>query len=154
MTMDPKQFKENLFLYGVDLNEWPEEIRQGGMESLRKSSELQALLAEQERFERVLKTRRYEEPSGNWAQRIISLSMDQGKKSPSGLGLSLIRLFSDEFYFPKSALIVGSTLMIAALMSGFVIGFLYSSGSTVIIERQVNLQEFLHYEGGVLWAKE
>jgi hypothetical protein len=44
--------------------------------------------------------------------------------------------------------------MIAALVTGFVIGFSYSSGSMLTHERQANLQEFLHYEGDGLWAKE
>jgi hypothetical protein len=154
MTMDPKQFKENLFLYGVDLNEWPEEIRQAGAESLRKSSELQTLLAEQEDFERILKTRKYKEPSGDLVQRIVSLSLLQDKKSPSGFGLFLSRLFADEFYFPKPALVLGSSLMIAALVFGFVIGFSISTGSISIDRKQANLQDFFHYEGNVQWAKE
>ena len=30
MTMDPRQLKENILLYGVNLYQWPEEIRQEG----------------------------------------------------------------------------------------------------------------------------
>ena len=154
MTMDPKQFKENLLLYGVDLDQWPEEIRPEGVTSLENSSILQALLAEQERFERVLKNRRYEEPSDDFAQRIISASLHQDKEASFSLRLFLSRLFADEFYFPKPALLVGTTLMIAALLVGFVIGFANSTGSISTDQRQASLQEFLHYEGDVLWAKE
>ena len=87
MTMDPRQFKENILLYGVDLYQWPEEIRQEGLDSLQKFPGLQALLAEYEQFERVLKTRKYEEPSNNLVQRIVSLSLHQEKKSSFGLAL-------------------------------------------------------------------
>ncbi len=89
MTMDPREFKENILLYGVDLHQWPEEIRQVGIEALQKSSELQALLAEFEQFEKVLITRKYEEPSDHLGQRIVSLSLYRDKKSPFSLGLFL-----------------------------------------------------------------
>jgi hypothetical protein len=148
--MDPRQFKENILLYGADLDQWPEEIRQAGLESLRNSSELQVLLTEQKRFERVLKTRKYEEPGGNLAQRIVSLSLRQDKKSTFSLGLFFSRLFAGEFYLSKPAFIVVSILMITALLVGFVIGFSNSTGSTLTDQRQANLQEFLHYEGDVL----
>jgi hypothetical protein len=147
--MDPRQFKENILLYGVDLYQWPEEIRQEGLDSLQKFPGLQALLAEYEQFERVLKTRKYEEPS-NLVQRIVSLSLHQEKKSSFGLGLLLSRLFADEFYLPKPALIVVSILMIGALMIGFLIGFSSPTGTTLTEQRQANLQEFLHYGGDVL----
>jgi hypothetical protein len=150
MTMDPRQFKENILLYGVDLYQWPEEIRQEGLDSLQKFPGLQALLAEYEQFERVLKTRKYEEPSNNLVQRIVSLSLHQEKKSSFGLGLLLSRLFADEFYLPKPALIVVSILMIGALMIGFLIGFSSPTGTTLTEQRQANLQEFLHYGGDVL----
>jgi hypothetical protein len=150
MTMNPIQFKENLLMYGADLYRWPEKIRQAGVESLQNSSELQALLAEQEQFERVLKTRKYEEPSINLVQRIVSLSLHQDKKLPFNLGLFLSKLFGNEFYLPKPALIVVSILAIIALLTGFLIGFSNPSGQVLTDQRQANLQEFLHYKGDVL----
>ena len=150
MTMDPREFKENILLYGVDLYQWPEEIRQEGLESLQRFPGLQALLAEYEQFERVLKTRKYEVPSSNLVQRIVSLSLHQDKKSPFSLSLFLSRLFADEFYLPKPALIVVSILTIIALLTGFFIGFSNPSRTALADHRQANLQEFLHYEGGVL----
>ena len=111
---------------------------------------LQALLAEYEQFERVLKTRKYEEPSGNLAQRIVSLSLHQEKESQIGLGFFLSRLFADELYLPKPALILASILMIIALLTGFFIGFSNPSRTVLTDQRQTNLQEFLHYEEGVL----
>ncbi len=158
LTTDPRQFKgAPLFygvylyqLYGVNLDQWPEEIRQEGVELLKKFPGLQALLAEYEEFERVLKTRKYEEPSSNLGQRIVSLSLHQDKKSPFDLGSFLSRLFSDEFYLPRLALIVISILAIIALMTGFFVGFTNLSGQVLIDQRQANLQEFLHYGVDVL----
>jgi hypothetical protein len=148
--MDPQQFKENILLHGADLNHWPEEIRQGGVESLRNSSELQALLAEQEQFEEVLKTRKYEEPSSNLVERIVSLSCHQEERSPSGVVLYLSRLFAEEFFLPKPALILISILMIVALGVGVFIGVSSSTRATLTDQRQANIQEFLHYEEDVL----
>jgi hypothetical protein len=148
--MDPRQLKENILLYGVNLYQWPEEIRQEGLELLQKFPGLQALLDEYEQFERALKTRKYEEPSDNLGQRIISLCLHQEKKSSTGVGLFLSRLFVDEFYLPKPALIAVSIVTIIALLTGFVVGFSNSSGTVLTDQRQANLQEFLHYEGDVL----
>lgn len=150
MRMDPRQFKGNLLLYGADLDQWPEEIKQAGRESLENSWKLQELLAEHKQFESVLKTRKYEEPSGNLVQRIVSLSLHQEERSPPGVGLFLSRLFADEFRLPKPALILISVLMIVTLGIGFFIGFSHSTRSTLTDQRQANLQEFLHYEGDVL----
>jgi hypothetical protein len=144
--MDPRQFKENILLYGVDLYQWPEEIRQAGVELLQKSFEMRAFLEEQEEFERVLKTRKYEEPSDNLAQRIVSVSLNQEKRGASAIGLFLSGLFADEFRLPKPALVLISFLMIVILGIGFFIGFSNSTGSISTDQRQANLQEFLHYE--------
>jgi hypothetical protein len=154
MVMDPKKFKENLLLYGPDLNKWPEEEKQAGADLLRHSPELQSLFAEQEEFERILKTRKYEEPSSNLAQRIVCLSDPQNIKAPSRLGLFFSGLFADNFYLPNPAFIVVSIFMVTALMTGFFIGFSNPTGSTSTDQGQANLQAFLHYEGDVLWAKE
>lgn len=154
MTMDSEKFKENLLLYGADLGQWPEAIREEAVTRLQKSSELQALIAEQGKFEGVLKGRRYEEPSEDLAQRIISASLRRKIKPSFSFRLFLSRLFDDEFYFPKPAFWVGSTLLIAALVIGFVIGFLSSTGAGLTDQRPANLQEFLHYEGNALWAKQ
>jgi len=149
MIMDPREFKENILLYGVDLDQWPVEKRQAGLGSLQKSSELQSLLVEYERFERVLKSRKHEEPSDHLEQRIAFLSLRQETKSTSGLGLLLSRLFADEFYLPKPALIVVSILIIIALFTGFFIGFSNRS-ARLADQSQANLREFLHYGGDVL----
>jgi hypothetical protein len=107
-----------------------------------------------EQFERVLKTRKYEEPSDHLGQRIVSLSLYRDKKSPFSLGLFLSRLFADEFYLPKPALIVVSILAVIALVTGFFIGFSNTKGQVLTDQRQAKLQEFLHYEEGVPWVSQ
>jgi hypothetical protein len=153
MTMDPKQFEENLLLYGADLNRWPEEIRQAGMESLQKYLELQVLLEEQEKFEKMLKARKYEEPSCDLTQRIVSVSLQVDRKSPFGLGSLFSRICADEFFLHKPASIIASLLTISVLAVGLFIGFSISTESKLTDEGQASLQEFLHYQGEALWAK-
>jgi hypothetical protein len=150
MTMDSKHFIENILLYGVDLYQWPGEIRQAGIEALHKSSEMQALLAEYKQFERILRARKYEEPSDHLAHRIVSVSSPQNKKLPFSLGLFFSRLFDDELYLRKPALVVVSIVTIIALLTGFFIGFSNPSAQVLADQKQANLQGFLHYEGDVL----
>jgi hypothetical protein len=151
MQIDRERFKETLMLHGVDLNQWPEELREEGLESLRNDPELQSLLDEQERFETVLKSRRYEGPRDNLAQRIVSLASLQDRKAGFKPGLVLSRMLGDEFYLPKPVLILISILMVAALGIGFAIGYLNPTKTTASTDqRQAYLQEFLHYQEDVL----
>ncbi|MEN8264810.1 MAG: hypothetical protein ABFR82_15260 [Nitrospirota bacterium] len=46
MKMDIKQFSENLMLYGADVHQWPEDIRQAGLDALEKFPDLQKLSAD------------------------------------------------------------------------------------------------------------
>jgi len=138
--MDTKQFKENLLLYGADVHRWPEEIRNAGLEALENSSELRFLVNEEARLERILKNRRYEEPSPHLEDRIISAAL-RLKKSPTlSLGTFLSELLA-EFKLPKPAWVAISILMI-----GFAIGFLDPMDSTPGEQEQINLQAFLYYE--------
>jgi hypothetical protein len=149
MTITLKQFKENLLVYGAHVHEWPEDIRQAGLKALEISSELRALLAEEERFERVLTTRWYEEPSRDLAERIVSASQPKKKK----VWPSLVGFFSDlvwEFSLPKPVLTAVSVSLILVLILGFVIGFSNSTGAVSTEQSQPDLQEFLYYEGEVL----
>jgi len=149
MTMDPEQFKENLLVYGSNVHEWPEDIRQAGLKALEISSELRALLAEEERFERVLETRWYEEPSRDLAERIVSASQPKKKK----VWPRLVGFFSElvwEFSLPKPALTAVSVSLVFVLILGFVIGFSNPIGSVSTEGTQTDLQEFLYYEGEVL----
>jgi len=149
MTITLKQFKENLLVYGANVREWPEDIRQAGLKALEISSELRALLAEEERFERVLTTRWYEEPSRDLAERIVSVSLSKKKRVRRGLG----GFFSElvwEFSLPKPALTAVSVLLILVLILGFAIGFSNPIGSVPTEGTQTDLQGFLYYEGEVL----
>lgn len=149
MTMTPKQFKENLLVYGANVHKWPEDIRQTGLGALETSSELRTLLAEEERFEGVLKTKRYEEPSRDLAERIVSAAQSKNKKVWRRLG----GFFSElvwEFSLPKPALTAVSVSLILVLILGFAIGFSDPIGAVSTEQTQTDLQEFLYYEGEVL----
>jgi hypothetical protein len=142
--MNIKQFKKYLLLYGAEVENWPEEIRAVGLKLLENSSELQALVAEQSHFEKVLETRKYEEPNDDLAQGIISASLRQRKKGSFSLGA----FFSDsiaELSLPKPAFIAVSILVI-----GLAIGFSDPFGSESTEQEQMDLQEFLYVEGELL----
>jgi|LGOV01.1.fsa_nt_gb hypothetical protein len=149
MTMNLKQFKENLLVYGADVHTWPQDIRQTGLKALENSAELRALLADEERFELVLKTRKYEEPSSDLAERIISASQLKTKKVRRSLG----GFFSElpwEFSLSKRAVTAVSVSLVLVLIIGFAIGFSNPMGSVSTEQYQTNLQELLYYEGEVL----
>lgn len=147
--MDIKQFKENLLLYGANVYQWPQEIRNEGMEALKQSSEAQVLVAEHEGFEKVLRTRGYEEPSSNLEQRIISASLSVEKKAPFSLDVFLSEIFAG-FRLSKQSFAVLSILLISVLLIGFSIGFLDPGGVTLAEQKQPDLQEFLYYAGDIL----
>ena len=149
MTMNLKQFKENLLAYGSNIHEWPEDIRQAGLKAMETSSELRTLLAEEERLERVLKTRKYEEPSSDLAERIVSASLSMRKRGRHGLSGFLSELVW-EFGLPKRALTAVSVSLVLVLILGFAIGFANPTGSVSTEGSQADLQEFLYYEGEVL----
>jgi len=148
--MDTKQFKENILLYGADINQWPEKIKRSGLEALESSSELQALREDHDNFERILQTRRYEEPTDNFAQRIISASLQQTQKAPFSLGFFIADLVN-EFRMPRPALTAFSLMMILVLTIGFAIGFSNPTGSLVSNNtEETSLQEFLYDEGDII----
>ena len=107
------------------------------------------LLGEEEHFEKLLKSRRYEGPSGDLAERIISASVCKKKKASNTIAVFLSDLLW-ELNLPKPALTVVSVLLCLALIVGFTIG---SSGLSRYVsaeQYQTNLEEFLYYEGEVL----
>ncbi len=145
--MDRKQFEENLLLHGADISQWPEEKRQSALRTLESSSELQALQKDHENFEKLLQTRRHEEPADNFAQRIISESLQRRQKTSVG---SFITDLINEFRIPQPALAAISLTMILALTIGFAIGFTSPSGSSVLNNtEETSLQAFLFDEGDV-----
>lgn len=144
MSMDGKQFKQYLLVYGADVHQWPEEIRGTALEALKDSAELRALQADSEGFERVLTNRNYHEPRGTLAQRIISASLQDRKRVSLSHGAFFPELLAG-FSLRRWALIA-----IAVLTIGFIIGLVNPIGSLVAEETQTHLQEFLYYEGEAL----
>ena len=70
--MNRKDFEKNLILYGSNIDQWPEDIRQDAVAVYESSAELQKLLKEEKLFEQSLKECAIEEPSSNLAHRIIT----------------------------------------------------------------------------------
>ena len=135
-------------MYGSDLHSWPEDIMRAGFEALEKSPDFKILLKEQEHFESFLHTRKYENPSNDFTERIISSSLH--KKQKSFTLSSFVSALTNEFRFPEPALTTLSALMILLLLIGFIIGFLSPLGSVSTANDEMNLQAFLYYEEDVL----
>jgi hypothetical protein len=146
MAMDEKRFREHLLIFGADLIRWPEELREEGKESLAKYPGLQALLNEHESFERILEGRKFEEPGGDLAERIISASLRMEEKVPFRFGAYVAELLG-EFALQKPAYAVVSLFMIFTLITGFAIGYTNPLGLNSTEGEQTNLQEYLYYEG-------
>jgi len=149
MTMNFDQFKEKLLMYGAEVRNWPKDIRSSGLKALDSSPELQKLVEDEERFEKVLKTRKYEEPSRDLARRIVASALPRKKKAQRNLGVFFSEVLR-EFSLPKRALTAVSVSFIFALIIGFTIGFLNSSGYISAEQYETNLEDFLDYEGDVL----
>lgn len=147
--MNPKEFKENVLIYGADVRSWPKDLRETGLKALASSAELQAELAQEEHFEGVLKLRKHEAPSDDLAERIVSASLRGQKKSLSGIGVLLSEVLW-QFGLPRPALTAVSVAIIFALIIGFAIGFSDPTGTMPAEEYQANLEDFLYYEGEVL----
>ncbi|NQT68600.1 MAG: hypothetical protein HQ552_03370 [Desulfobacteraceae bacterium] len=149
MPMNFEQFKEKLLMYGVDVRNWPKEIRSSGLKALDSSFELQKLVEDEERFEGVLKTRKYEEPSRDLAGRIVAAALPKKKKAQRNLGVFFAEVLG-EFSLSRRALAAVSVSLIFTLIIGFTIGFSNPSGYAFAEQYETNLEDFLNYEGDVL----
>jgi hypothetical protein len=149
MTIHVKHFKQNMLVYGSDVYNWPEGIREAGLKALDRSTELQALLADEKCFERALKMRKYEKPGIDLSKRIISATQHMNQKersNPGGFFSDLLR----EFSLPKPALAAVFVSLIFALIVGFAMSFSNPSWNVSAEQYKTNLEEFLYFEGEVL----
>jgi hypothetical protein len=149
MTMTFEEFKEKLLMYGADVRCWPKDIRSSGMKALDSSPELQKLVEDEERFEEVLKTRKYEEPSKDLAGRIVAAALLKKKKTQSNLGVFFSEVLS-EFSLSRRAFAAVSVSLIFTLIIGFTIGFSNPSRYVSAEQYETLLEDFLNYEGDVL----
>jgi len=104
---------------------------------------------EEERFEGVLKTRKYEEPNRDLARRIVAAALHRKKKAQRNLGVFFSEVLR-EFSLSRRALTAVSVSLIFTLIIGFTIGFLNPSGYVSAEQYETNLEDFLNYEGDVL----
>lgn len=149
MIMNFEQFKEKLLMYGADVRNWPKDIRPSGLKALDSSPEFQKLVEDEERFEGVFKTRKYEEPSRNLAGRIVAAALPRKKKAQRNPGLFFSEVLR-EFRLSRRTLTAVSVSLIFTLIIGFTIGFSNPSGYVSAEQYETNLEDFLNYEGDVL----
>ena len=149
MTMNFEQFKEKLLMYGADVRCWPIDIRSLALKALESSPELQKLVEDEKRFEGVLNTRKYEEPSRDLAGRIVAAALPKKKKDQRNFGVFISDVLS-EFSLSRRAFAAVSVSLIFTLIIGFTIGYSNPSGYTSAEQYETHLEDFLNYEGDVL----
>jgi hypothetical protein len=147
--MNFEQFKKKLLVYGADVRCWPKDIRSSGLEALNNSPELLKLLEDEKRFEKVLKTRKYEEPNRDLAGRIIAAALPGKKKAQRNPGVFFSEVLR-ELSLSRRALAAVSVSLVFTLIIGFTIGFSNPSGYASAEQYETNLEDFLNYEGDVL----
>lgn len=139
--MDKKEFLDNLSVYGADLGKWPDGLREDAKELLSSSPELKEALEEEKLFEQALNMRGFEEPTPNFARRII----DAAELKPAPARSSFLDLLSSIFSvipLPRPALALPILLVL-----GIAAGYLYANYT----EKDTNgmqLAELLYYEEG------
>jgi hypothetical protein len=137
MAMDAEQFREHVLIHGADVNRWPDEVRQGGVEALARSSECRALQEEYAQFEATLGSRAYEEPSPDFSRRIIAAARPRERRGFSGLAELLGSCFAD-LRLPAPVLTVAAVLIV-----GFVVGLLLPIEATKADTESADAQTFL-----------
>jgi hypothetical protein len=148
MTMNFEQFEKNLLMYGADVRNWPKDIRSSALNAL-SSPELQKLVENEERFEGVLNTRKFEEPSKDLAGRIVAAALPKKKKAQRKFGMFFSDILS-EFSLSRRAFAAVSVSLVFILIIGFTIGYSNPSGYTSAEQYETHLEDFLNYEGDVL----
>ena len=147
MNRERKQFEKNLFLYGVDLHQWPEDIRGTGLQALEKFPEFQTLVHEHRRFEDILNDRPYEDPSGDLEERIIRASLPRTED----MGVNFRDIIVETLGWlglgqPRAAVI--------ALLFIFIVGVIFGVAAPIVLsadqEVQLTLRDHLMFYGGAL----
>ncbi|MEJ2220612.1 MAG: hypothetical protein P8X80_07340 [Desulfobacterales bacterium] len=149
MTMNFEQFKKNLLMYGADVRCWPKDIGSSALKALDSSPELKKLVEDEKRFEGILKTRKYEEPSRDLAGRIVAAALPKKKIAQRNFGVFFSEILS-EFSLSRRSFAAISVSLIFTLIIGFTIGYSNPSGSVSTEQYETHLEDFLNYEGDVL----
>jgi hypothetical protein len=142
--MDLKEFKENLLIYGSDINRWPQNLSQEAWDALTTYADLQALVDEEKEFDYLLLAQDIESPAPHLAQRIIEASGVIKKKEQLSIRSFFEELFS-ELRIPQPALVT-----VIILLIGIVLGFSNPLDWGLTDQMQTQLYDFLYYEGDVL----
>lgn len=149
MTMNFEQFEKKLLIYGADVRKWPKDIRTLAIKALESSPELQKLVENEERFEEVLNTRKFEDPSRDLSGRIVAAAFPRKKKAKRNFGVFFSDVLS-EFGLSRRAFAAVSVSLIFTLIVGFTIGYSNPSNYTSTEQYETHLADFLNYEGDVL----
>lgn len=138
--MNIHDFKNNLDIYGSDIDAWPENIRKDAKTSLSSSVEHRNMLDEEKLLEEALNLRSFEDPSDDLEARILNASLrknfEPDTQSKSFFGF-LNGIFNS-FHLPKPAFALSMILVI-----GITLGYI---GNTNQQQASVNSEDLLASE--------
>ncbi len=142
--MNTKEFKINIDLYGLDINKWPEDMREKANKALLSSTEFQDLIEEEKILQDSLNLRTFDEPSSDLENRIISAA----RKEPVNTAVknkSIFELISNlfnSFHLPSPAFALSMVLVI-----GITLGYVANNSADEADNDNLFASEISFYDG-------
>lgn len=142
--MKKQQFVTYLAVYGAELQQWPQPLRDEAASALRESEELQQLLAAEARFEQVLRARPEAEAPADLAARIIAQASPRTGNGRSWQDLAAA------LWAPKK-LAAAAAVFVVGLMIGWYQPLTGQQARQTASSTNLQLTNFLNYEEINLW---
>lgn len=104
------------------------------------------VIMDEKKFEKILDSRKFEEPSPDLVRKIIVASLSQKKKP----GFSIVAWFADiinEINLSKPVFAAVPLMLAIVLIAGLTIGFSNPVEKRIAVLEQINLQDFLYVKG-------
>lgn len=110
MYMLTKEFEKHIALYGTDLSQWPQDVRDKARQT-QKQFGLEQLLEEYRALENTLHTRSISPAHPSLAERIIANAKQRRRELPVKLSTWVSGLFAD-FMIPSPAYALAAMLVL------------------------------------------
>lgn len=101
---------------------------------------------DEKKFEKILNSRKFEEPSPDLAQRIITASQSQKKKESFNIAVWFADFIS-EFNLSRPMYATVQIMLAIVLTVGLTIGFYNPVEKRIAEQEQIHLQSFLYVKG-------
>lgn len=104
------------------------------------------MIMDEKEFEKILDSRKFEEPSPDLARKIIVASLAQKKKPGFGIAAWFADIIN-EINLPRPVVAAVPVMLAIVLIAGLTIGFSNSVEKRIAALEQINLQDFLYVKG-------